>query len=325
LVFGVETPGEGRGNRALGALLLRSSESAAWQLSPRVLRGLSNFYTPLFGPLLTQDPSEALLGLDLLANALADDRRAWDVLDLSPLPVNDPAFERLAERFRARNLVVQTYFCFGNWYLDVRGRAFTEYLSGLASGLRKNVPYAERKLRKTARVRFDLITTEEEIDRGLSAFQSVYAQSWRDTTELYPEFVPGLVREACRHGWLRLGVLYLDDEPAAAQFWLSCNRIASIFKICYAEKFSSLSVGNVLTAKMFEHALDVDKVVQIDYLSGDDAYKNAWMSDRRERWGMMIINPLTLRGFAQVVRHVGGRTLKGFLRRGLPRRSADRP
>jgi hypothetical protein len=33
-----------------------------------------------------------------------------------------------------------------------------------------------------------------------------------------------------------------------------------------------------------EHVIDVDRVEQIDFLTGNDAYKREWMSDRRERW-----------------------------------------
>jgi hypothetical protein len=61
---------------------------------------------------------------------------------------------------------------------------------------------------------------------------------------------------------------------------------------------------------MLEHVLDVDKVREVDYLTGDDAYKANWMSDRRERWGIMAFNPKTIRGNLGIVRHIGGQRLK---------------
>jgi hypothetical protein len=250
--------------------------------------------------------------------ALNNDRREWDVVNLRPLDMNDPAYAGLSDSFRAIGMVVQTYLCFGNWYLDVQGRSYAEYLSGLSSVLRKNIPYAARKLDRTAQVRYVLITSHEGLEQGLQDYEKVYNVSWRNKAEPYPGFIPGLARTAAEQGWLRLGVLYLNDEPAAAQLWLTYAGVASIYKISYDERFSKLSVGTVLTAKMMEQALDVDKVREVDYLGGDEPYKSAWMSHRRERWGMMVFNPITIRGLGQILRHVWGRSLKEYLSRLVP-------
>lgn len=314
-IYGVEIQQQGRSNRPIGALLLRTDSKSRWGIAPRVFEGLSNYYTALYGPVLGSDRDESAKAVELIVEALNNDRREWDVVNLRPLNVNDPEHNSLSESFHARNMVTQTYLCFGNWYLDVQGRSYVDYLSGLSSVLRKNIPYAARKLERTSQVRYVLITSHQGLEQGLQDYEKVYRVSWRDKAEPYPGFIPGLVRTAAGQGWLRLGVLYLDDEPAAAQLWLTHSGIASIYKICYDERFSKLSVGTVLTAKMMEQALDVDKVREVDYLGGDEPYKSAWMSHRRERWGMMVFNPLTIRGLGQILRHVGGRSLKKHLRR----------
>jgi len=51
-------------------------------------------------------------------------------------------------------------------------------------------------------------------------------------------------------------------------------------------------------------------VTEVDYLSGDDGYKKDWMSQRRERWGILALNPRTPRGVLAIARHVGGRAVK---------------
>jgi len=51
-------------------------------------------------------------------------------------------------------------------------------------------------------------------------------------------------------------------------------------------------------------------VEKIDYLSGDDSYKRDWMSHRRELWGILALNPRTVRGVLGIARHVGGRSVK---------------
>ena len=68
-------------------------------------------------------------------------------------------------------------------------------------------------------------------------------------------------------------MLYLDQTPVAAQLWLTHNGIASIYKLAYDEEATRYSAGTVLTAAMFEQALDVDRVAEVDYLNGDEPYK----------------------------------------------------
>jgi CelD/BcsL family acetyltransferase involved in cellulose biosynthesis len=111
-------------------------------------------------------------------------------------------------------------------------------------------------------------------------------------------------------GALRLGIIYIDGEPAAAQLWIVHNGCALIYKLAYDERFADLSVGTILSAALFQHALDVDKVAVVDYLSGDDAYKKDWMSARRERWGILALNPRSLHGALAIARHIGGRAVK---------------
>jgi len=122
--------------------------------------------------------------------------------------------------------------------------------------------------------------------------------------------------------------VHIDGEPAAAQIWIVQNGVALIYKLAYDERFTDLSVGTVLTATLMRHVIDVDKVQEVDYLTGDDAYKRDWMSGRRERGGILAMNPRTVRGAAAIARHVGGRAVKRaiqslgkriFLRRDAPR------
>jgi CelD/BcsL family acetyltransferase involved in cellulose biosynthesis len=116
--------------------------------------------------------------------------------------------------------------------------------------------------------------------------------------EPFPQFVRGWARTCAENGWLRLGVAWLGDAPIAAQFWFTLHRRAYIFKLAYDEAHTKLSAGTVLSAHLFRHALEVDRVVEMDYLTGDDGYKKSWMTHRRERIGLLACNLRTPRGLA---------------------------
>jgi len=38
-----------------------------------------------------------------------------------------------------------------------------------------------------------------------------------------------------------------------------------------------------------EHMIDTDQVEEIDFLTGNEAYKQDWMSERRERWALSCV------------------------------------
>ena len=247
--------------------------------------------------------------MGLLTEALFEDRCLWDVLDLRPLDPEAPLFQALVQALRAKGCPVQTHCCFGNWYLPLNGRSFGHYLESLPKILRKNIPYQTRRLERTFRVEIKLVTGWLGLEEALTDYELVYNSSWREG-EAYPEFIRRLAKLAAEEGWLRLSVLYADGKAIAAQFWIVQGTVGSIYKVCYDEQHAKYSVGTVLTAYMMRHAIEVDKVEQIDFLSGDDSYKKDWMSHRRERWGILAFNRTSSRGVLQAVVHIGRSLIK---------------
>lgn len=288
------------------ALLLMRSSGASGKLS-----GLSNYYTSLFGPVLDPAEPDAQGVLDALAAAVARDRGPWHTIDLHPLAFDGPEFAALAAALRKAGLAVQTYFCFGNWYANVEGRSYAQYFEGLPSQVRNTVTRKRKQLEKL-KSRIAICRDEAGLEEALKAYERIYAVSWK-VPEPYPHFISGLCRTCAAQGWLRLGVVYVDEQPVAAQIWIVHAGIASIYKLAYDERLAKLSAGSILTAHLMQHALDVDKVREVDYLTGDDAYKKDWMSARRERWGMIAFNPRTPRGLLAAAWHFGARAAKQAL------------
>ncbi len=306
-IYGLST-GDNCGVSA-GMLLMRSSSHSRWLPSPRKLEALTNYYSCFFAPHLAASGGEPRETIRTLARALFAEKPRWDEIDIKPVDMNSEISSALVEELQAAGFVVQTYFYAGNWFEPVNGRAYRDYLQGLRSSVRNIAASKNKKIDRSGRVRYEIITGKEGLEAGIAAYNKVYAASWK-VPEPYSEFIPGLIRACAAQGTLRLGVAYVDDDPAAAQIWIVHSRVASIYKIAYDPKFRELSVGTYLTTRLMEHAIDVDHVDEVDYLTGDDAYKRDWMSHRRERWGILALNPRTPRGILAIARHVGGRAVK---------------
>ena len=297
---------------AAGMFLARSLPQLQDMTSLRKLSALTNYYSCFFAPHLAAQGGRTRETLQALALTIRAERPRWDAIEIQPLDVNAESFSALAEAFKAAGFVVQTFFCFGNWYLPVNGRGFAAYVESLPSVLKNTLHRKQKKLEKSGRAKVEIITGGEGLEAAIQAYTKVYLASWK-RPEPYPDFIPGLIRMCSEMGALRLGLVYVDGEAAAAQLWIVHNRVAFIYKLAYDERFADLSVGTILTARLMQHVLDVDQVDEVDYMSGDDAYKKDWMSHRRERWGILAMNPRTLRGALAICRHSCGRAMKRAL------------
>ncbi|MCH8855563.1 MAG: GNAT family N-acetyltransferase [Proteobacteria bacterium] len=281
----------------------------------REISALSNFYTALYAPAL----AEGLRAEDLLPLVRAMRRAGAGAAAYRFAPM-DPAsreFTLLQRALGMAGLSVHSYFAFGNWYQPVR-QHWADYLKDRSSQVRNTIKRNAKKFAAEGG-RLELVRDGERLEAGIAAYQAVYAQSWK-MAEPYPDFVPGLIRLCARRGWLRLGVAWLGDKPVAAQIWIVANGRADIFKLAYDEAYKALAPGTLLTALLMEHAIDVDRVGEIDYLIGDDAYKAAWMSQRRERCGLVAYDPLTLRGLLGLARQTSGAIRRRLRAQAAPRR-----
>jgi hypothetical protein len=282
----------------------------AWALGMRReaggLAALSNYYSALWAPLGAADQASpgAWRGL---AGALRS--AGGRVLRLQPLSTQAPWLQGLRAGLLGAGFWVDHFFCFGNWYLSVRGRSAAALFAERPSALRNSVERGRRRLARAGAWELRIHTgASADLGAAIDDFTAVYARSWKQA-EPCPAFMPEFIRAAAAQGWLRLAVLRLQGEPIAAQVWLVCAGKASIYKLAYVEGFERFSPGSVLTTALMAHVIDVDRVEEVDYLSGDDAYKRDWMELRRERVGLVAFDARHWRGWWGALRHFAPRWL----------------
>jgi len=291
--------------------------------SPRTLQSLANFYTMSYGPLFRRDLADRKGALRRLARFIAGERPKWAVIDLKGFIKEEPATAEVLDAFRRAGFLASTYFQFENWCLPVKGVTAEEYFKSRPSQVRNTITRKGKKASKEHRVEFALYTSGSDIATGIGDYQRIYARSWKNP-ESFPEFIPQLLERFAASGNLRLGVLRIDGDPAAAQIWLVTGGRATIYKLAYDEQYAPMSVGSLLTKQMFDWVLTKDAVTVVDYGVGSEAYKRDWMSDCRHVIGLIFFNPWTLTGMAVAGRHIAGRVRDRIdLRRSRGRRLSD--
>lgn len=262
------------------------------------LMSYCNYYSSLFGP-IGELPDD--IGSRIRA------RCPQPIIQIAPVDRQSHWSRQLVKSLRRAGYFVSSYFCFGNWYLPTYGITFDEYMAQRPSQVRNTWQRALKRLDKQASWEFKLHTAPgPALDEAIAQYEAIYNHSWKEP-EPYPDFIPQLCHLAAYNGWLRLGLLKIDDKPVAAQIWLVHEDCASIFKLAYIESASHFSPGTVLTATMMKHVLDIDRVVEVDYLTGDERYKRDWMTHRRERHGIIATRLTTWIGLKTAARHLLGR------------------
>ena len=282
----------------VGILPLKAgAPEGLWGL--RTVRSLANYYCSLYAPIIDSHSDRSAILRALLG---AVTQLEPDALDLNPLAEGPGAAAAIAAVLDDLGWRIKPYFRFGNWYLEVGGRSYAEYFAALPSQLRNTVTRKEKKLRQQPGVSIAIAQAPAEVDTALAGYQRIYEASWKNP-EPHPHFVPALVRHLAERGWLRMGLVTVGADPVAAQIWVCKDNVVSIFKLAYDERFAKLSAGSVLTTHLMRHVVDVDRVAEVDYLTGDDAYKRDWMSHRRERVGVRALRASGWRAQAEFISH----------------------
>lgn len=194
---------------------------------------------------------------------------------LEPVPGEDGSAERLARAFRAAGWQVAVEECDTNHVLDVRGRSFAEYWDSRPGQLRTTLKRKAKKVETEVLTHFDAEVWAE--------YETIYAASWKPAED-QPAMLRAFAQSEGEAGRLRLGVARAEGLAVAAQCWTVENGVAYIHKLAHLESHKPLSAGTTLSAALFQHVIDVDKVALVDFGTGDQSYKADWMEAVRPRF-----------------------------------------
>ena len=297
----IETP-TATGNTSL--LRLMRQPSTPWKLE-----ALANFYSPIYGPVDHVLPTSEALRQAMHEIRTARHQRTA-VLELSPLDPDDDFFSTAQTALNRAGWLTGRYFRFGNWFAPIASNSFANFMAERPSRLRNTLQRSQRKIERLSAVSTTIHTfADHTLAQAISDFVTVYNRSWKQP-EPYPDFIPGLCTLAAQRGWLRFGIMRSEGHAIAAQLCLVSGQRAQIVKLAHDPNWKHGSIGTVLTAELMQHVIECDHVTEIDYLIGDDNYKQDWTPQRRERHGLIAFNPGSARGLLEAARHFGGRILR---------------
>jgi hypothetical protein len=213
--------------------------------------------------------------------------RGWRVT-LEPVPEEDGSATRLARAFREAGWQVAVEPCDINHVLPVKGRSFAQYWESRPGPLRTTLKRKAKKVEVAVLTHFDPAVWAE--------YEAIYAASWKPAED-QPAMLRAFAQGEGAAGRLRLGIARAEGLAVAAQAWTVENSIAYIHKLAHLESHKHLSAGTTLTAELFRHVIDIDRVTLVDFGTGDQGYKGDWMEEVRPRFRIDCLDPARLRAW----------------------------
>ncbi|MEL7537981.1 MAG: GNAT family N-acetyltransferase [Pseudomonadota bacterium] len=269
------------------------------------LRSLTNQYSIHYAAPFPNGHGSAVS--ESLVKLIAEETPSWSELDIRCLRAHAQPTIDLASGLERAGWSVFADHQTWNWSATVAGLSYSAFLAQRPGQLRSTLKRKGRRAASTHRVAFRILRDTNGLAQAIEDYQRIYEKCWK-LPERCPRFIPGLMQLCAQSGALRLGLLYLDGQPAAAQFWIVSRDTAYIYKLAHDRDFDDISAGTLLSGAMFEYALDEDKVAKIDFGVGDEPYKQDWMDHRDQLIRLRAFNTRTLRGRLRAarlhVRHV---------------------
>ena len=260
---------QGRAGDTIAWLPLRIEKSG-------VLSGLTNWYSFAIRPLFNGDGDRSAALRALFHNL------RQQAAHLTLYPVSAP--DDLTAALRAVGWWVTAKPAGDRHWLDLGDMDHDAWWASRPGALRNTV---QRKAKKGV-VDIQLLT---EFDPGSWAvYEAIYAASWKPE-EGHPALLRAFAEAEGARGTLRMGIARIDGAPVAAQYWTVEDGTAFIHKLAHVEDSLKASPGTLLSAALFRHVIEIDRVQRVDFGTGNDGYKRDWMNRHDPLWRIEAFNP----------------------------------
>ncbi|MBF0266835.1 MAG: GNAT family N-acetyltransferase [Gammaproteobacteria bacterium] len=284
------------------------------------LYAISNYYTANFQPLFANnlnikeiyDITEYFIKSYLIKNNI-------HYLTLSPVNIEVKEITSFVDCLKAHHFSIKTDHLFVNWFhkLNLNNyydnlNTYEQYFQQRPSKLQNTIKRKTKQLRKTESHHLQIHTSYDDIKAQLSNYDTIYQKSWKPDEYSY-QFIHDLMLTFAQQNKTRLGIAMINNEPAAAQFWLVHNQEALIVKLAHDPKFQNLSIGTILTNAMFQYVIEIDQVHKIDFLTGNDSYKKDWMTEQQDFYSVTAYNNKTIKGLALSLKYQAKTNIKKWM------------
>ena len=182
-----------------------------------------------------------------------------------------------------------------HWIIFVPETIELFYQSCSASS-RKQYKKCVRRLEKNfpGKVRIVTYSQENNLDEAIRYASHVSAKTYQHSIGcgfVDNPFTRALLKNAAQNGWLRIHIMFINDEPCAYEVWVRYGKAYHGHGIGFDPKWQKWRIGTVLFQKTLESVCDDPDVERIDFGFGDADYKRSYGDKEWKEASVYIFAP----------------------------------
>ncbi len=275
-------------DQLLGAMPLFREQSAA---RGRILRLLGSGevcsdYVTVLSTQEHEDDVVAVIASHLLSacSRSADDRDAWDLLELDGVSDSDPAIAKLTAALSDAGCGVHRKPGLNCWSVPLPN-TWDEVYSSLSKNRRKALRRLKRDAFDNNKVVFKTANTDEDLDAAMKVFVDLHQKRRISlgepgcfASEQFSEFLHSVTRRLWDLDAVELAWIELEGRAVAIEYNLIGADTAYSYQGGLDPEALDASPGHLLTMASIQHSIERGRKTY-DFLRGDEPYKSHWHAE----------------------------------------------
>ena len=210
-----------------------------------------------------------------------DKTKDWDLLELNEFL--DQSLEINAGKGTSDKTGVRVTEENNTHYYIPIDKSWDEYYNSLSRKFRKNLRRAERSCSDLGTISLQQYTgndlTEEHVEAIISVNRYAnYPRLYHSQSE--QDFLKELL--ICAPQWLNVYLLCINDKPVAYEYGFLYNSCFEDWRAGFDTRIDpAISIGKFVALKITKKTFD-QKLKEIDFMRGEEAYKQDWQPAKRE-------------------------------------------
>lgn len=182
-----------------------------------------------------------------------------------------------------------------HWTMDIPN-SFGQFFGTLSAKHRSRLRRKSRKLEKKYpnKVVMRTYTKEDDLDEAIEASSIVSRTTYQYALGCGLKDTPSLrimLSSAAKKGWLRLSVLFIDNEPSAFQVGLCYRNKYFLESLGFNPKWGNSNIGTMLFIKIFENLCNDEELKTFDFGFGHARYKKDYGNNNWDESSVYIFAP----------------------------------
>ena len=271
-------------NQLVGIAPLMLEKRSRFGFGPKILCTLGTPMNDVGGFIIKNRDTQVL---DAVITYIIEQKKKWDILELTEFPVEGPEIEALKVAFNHPSFsIVEKNRA--HYYLPIE-TDWAMYYQGLSSKFKKNLRRAKRNTDKLGTVTIKNYTGDQLAWEHFESIININQHAH------YPRLYNSKLEQAflkellgCTSQLLNVYILCINEDQIAYEYGFLYDNCFEDWRAGFDTRIDpSISVGKLLSRYVTEHCFE-HGYTAIDYMRGAHEYKTEWKPQTRYFRGLRI-------------------------------------